>query len=126
MSEVLLFWLYLLALLVFPVLAQWPWGVLAALAVVLLELLAVPLVFYVLDVTKVIAPDLSGLPEHPIARFRDQQARGFGVAIAWMMISGMAVLLGGAIAVVRAAIAGGWRRLSRQSREGLYSQRPPA
>jgi hypothetical protein len=119
MGEVILFWLYLLALIALPILAQWRWGVLVALAVVLLELLAVPLVFYVLDVNKLIPTDHSGLPDSPIARFRDQQARGFGVAIAWLMISGTAVLLGGGIAVVWAAIAGGWRRLARRSREGL-------
>ena len=85
-----------------------------------------PLVFYVLDVNRMIATDLTGLPDHPIARARDLQARGFGVAIAWIMMSGMAVLLGGAIAVVWAAIAGGWRRFARRSREGLDKQRPPA
>jgi hypothetical protein len=113
MADLLPFWLYLFALLALPILAQWRWGVLAALAGTFMELLAVPLVFYVLDVNHMIAVDRSGLPDHPLARIREQQARGMAVALVWTMIPGAAVLLGGGIAVVWAAAAAGWRALSR-------------
>src|SRR5262245_38532623 len=87
---------YLLVLLLLPLLAQWRWGLVAALVLTFAELALVALVFYLMAVNNLL-PDVSvGEPpanEHPFVRMRRRQAEGYVQLFLWGATPAVAALI---------------------------------
>ena len=113
MAEGVAFLAYTLALVVLPVLARWRWGLVAALAVVLVELLAVAGFLYLVLVYKLFpVPVQEPLSDHPFARMRANQAAGYVTLMIWGYVPAVAALAGGALSVVWSVVRLLWRTLA--------------
>jgi hypothetical protein len=103
---------YLLALLILPLLVRWRWGLVAALFVAVAEL---GLVLVVDELAAPANPYPVGRPdallsgESPLVQISRSQAFGFAMAIKWILLPGMAALIGGALAVAWSVILAIWR-----------------
>ena len=103
---------YLLALVILPVLVRWRWGLVAALIVTVAD---VGLVIVVNDLAAPPNPYPVGRPdtlppgESPLAQLRRSQAFGFATAIMWMLLPGIAALIGGALAIAWSVMLAIWR-----------------
>jgi hypothetical protein len=107
-----LFLPYLVALALVPSLVWWRWGLLASVGATVIELLLVPLVFYLLAINHLL-PDLSegrpSLKTHPMEYIRRSQADGYVLMFFGAMFPGMVALAGGGLAVACAAVHAAWR-----------------
>jgi hypothetical protein len=107
---------YLLALLILPLLVRWRWGLAAALVVTVAEL---GLVLVVNDLAApsnpypIVRPDALPPGESPLVQIRRNQMFGFAAAIAWILVPGMAALIGGAFAIAWSVIVAIWRASAR-------------
>ena len=103
---------YLLALLILPLLVRWRWGLVAALVVTVAEL---GLVLVVNDLAAppnpypIVHPDALPPGESPLVQIRRNQMFGFATAIAWILVPGMAALIGAALAIAWSVIVAIWR-----------------
>lgn len=107
---------YLVALLTFPLLVRWRWGLALALVVTVAEL---GLVFVVSDLASLLDPyaivRLDQLPpgESPMVQIRRRQAYGMAMLFMWIALPGMAALIGGGLAIGWAFVASIWRATER-------------
>lgn len=110
-----LFLPYLLALVLIPSLVWWRWGLLASLGASILELLFVPLVFYVLAINHLL-PDISEgrppLETNPMAYSRRSQGDGYILMMFGAVFPGIVALIGGGLALACAAVHAVWRFVS--------------
>jgi hypothetical protein len=94
----------LLVLLLAPLLAQWRWGLVAALMVTVAELAVVGLAFYLMAMYHLL-PDVhvgepAPEPEHPFARSRRGQAAGYVQLFFMGAVPAGTALVGGVLAVI--------------------------
>jgi len=80
------------------------------------ELLLVPAAFYLLIINHLISFDSGPLPEHPLARFRQQQGEGMVLIVLWGFLPGVAALAGGALSVLWSGAALVWRWFKDRSK----------
>ena len=103
---------YLLALSILPLLVRWRSGLVAALVVTVAEL---GLVLVVNDLAAppnpypIVHPDALPPGESPLVRIRGNQMFGFATAMAWILVPGMAALIGGALVIAWSVIVAIWR-----------------
>jgi hypothetical protein len=112
-----LFLPYLVALVLVPSLVWWRWGLLASVGVTVIEVLLVPLVFYLLAINHLL-PDISqGRPRppletHPMEYIRRSQADGYVLLFLGAIFPGMVAMVGGGLALACAAVHAAWRAFS--------------
>jgi hypothetical protein len=115
-----LFLPYLVALALIPSLVWWRWGLAASLGATVLELMLVPLVFYLLAINHLL-PDVSQgrppLETHPVEYIRRSQGDGYVPKMFGAVFPGIVVLIGGALAVACAAVHATWRVLRKRGEQ---------
>ena len=115
-----LFLPYLLALILIPSVVWWRWGLAASLGAMVIELLFVPLVFYVLAINHLL-PDMSEgrppLETHPMEYIRRSQGDGYILMMFGAVLPGIVALIGGRLPVTCAAVRAAWRGLCWKGEE---------
>ena len=110
-----LFMPYLVALALIPSLVWWRWGLVASLGATVVEVMLVPLVFYLLAINHLL-PDLSQgrppLETHPMAYIRRSQGDGCILMMFGAVFPGIVALTGGGLAIACAAAHAAWRVFS--------------
>jgi hypothetical protein len=93
---------YLAVLLLLPLIAQWRWGLVAALVVTVVELGLVALIFYVMAVYQLLPDVFAGetASEHPLAKMRRRQTEGAMQLFLWGIGPAGAAVVGGGLALV--------------------------
>jgi hypothetical protein len=107
---------YLAALLTLPVLVRWRWGLALALIVTVAEL---GLVFVISDLASppnpyaIVRPDQLPPGDSPLVQIRRSQAFGMATLFIWIVLPGMAALIGGGLAIAWSTVASIWRATER-------------
>ena len=107
-----LFLPYLVALALIPSLVRWRWGLVASLGATILELLLVPLVFYLLAINHLLpdlSPDRPPLETHPMEYIKRSQGDGYLLMMFGAAFPGIVALIGGGLALACAIVHAVWR-----------------
>ena len=108
---------YLLALVLIPSLVWWRWGLVASLGSTILELLLVPLIFYLLAINHLLPDMREGGPPletHPMEYIRRSQGDGYILMMFGAMFPGVVALIGGGLALACAAGHAAWHVLLKR------------
>jgi hypothetical protein len=107
---------YLIALLALPLLVRWRWGLALALVVTIAEL---GLVFAISDLASppnpyaIVRPDQLPPGDSPLVQIRRSQAFAMTMLLLWIILPGMAALIGGGVAIAWSTVASIWRATER-------------